>query len=290
MPALRLLGKPLAEALEARLACEVRALSGCGRVPTLAIVDATGDEASASFVRAKIRACARIGVEARLYSLPPGGAAGQLIQTLEDLGRDPSVHGILLESPLPLEYRGLDAANRMPPQKDVEGLHPYNLGRLFAGAPDFVPATAGACMEMLRHYGIPVEGKHAVVVGRSTVVGRPVAMLLLAAHATVTLCHSRTRDLAEHTRRAEILVAAAGQPGLIGADLVRPGAVVLDVGTNVTAEGAVVGDVDFPAVEPVASALTPATGGLGPVTTALLLAQTVRAARRACQEGPAPGA
>lgn len=279
MPATPLLGAPLARALEARLAREVQDLAVQGCVPTLAIVDATGDEASARFARAKIRACARLGLDTRLLSLPPQGAGAELLEALRELEADPAVHGILLESPLPPEYAGLDLAGRLPPGKDVEGLHPYNLGRLFAGSPTFVPATAAACMEMLRHHGIPVEGRRAVVVGRSTVVGRPVAMLLLAENATVTVCHTRTRDLAAHTRNAEILVVAAGRPGLVGADMVAPGAVVLDVGTNVTAGGDVVGDVDHEGVARVASALTPPVGGLGPVTTALLLDHTVRAAR-----------
>jgi methylenetetrahydrofolate dehydrogenase (NADP+)/methenyltetrahydrofolate cyclohydrolase len=284
MPALHLLGEPLVRNLETRLSAYVSRLAERGRVPTLAIVDATGDEASARFARAKIRACARLGLASRLFSLPPVGAADRLLQTLSELSQDPEIHGILLESPLPAAYRSLDAASRLPPAKDVEGLHPYNLGRLFAGTPGFVPATAAACLEMLLHYRIPVQGRHAVVVGRSAVVGRPVAMLLLKENATVTVCHSQTSDLAEHTRRAEILVVAAGQPGLVTASMVAPGAVVLDVGTNVTPDGQVVGDVDFAGVEAVASALTPATGGLGPVTTAILLEQTVLAAAR--QEEP----
>jgi len=280
MAALHLVGQPVVRDLETRLALYVDRLAVRGHVPTLAIVDATGEEASARFARAKVRACARLGLGSRLFVLPPVGAAEQLLETLNRLGQDPEIHGILLESPLPAAYQSLDAASLLPPIKDVEGLHPYNLGRLFAGRPGFVPATAAACLEMLLHYRIPVQGRHAVVVGRSTVVGRPVAMLLLKENATVTLCHSGTRDLAEHTRRAEILVVAAGQPGLVTASMVAPGAVVLDVGTNVTEDGKVVGDVDFAGVEAVASALTPATGGLGPVTTALLLEQTVLAAAR----------
>lgn len=280
MAALDLLGRPLVEALEARLAATVRELAGRGIVPTLAIVDATGDEASARFARAKIRACERLGMATRAVTLPASGAGPRLLEALEELGADPQVHGILLESPLPLEYRPLGLADRLPPDKDVEGLHPCNLGRLFAGSPTFVPATAGACLELLRHYGIPVAGRHAVVVGRSTVVGRPAAMLLLAEHATVTVCHSRTPDLGVHTRRADLLIVAAGRPGLVDASMVAAGAVVLDVGTNVTEAGDVVGDVDYPSVREVASALTPAKGGLGPVTTAVLLEATARAAAR----------
>lgn len=279
MPATLLLGAPIASEVEARVAESVRALAERGVVPTLAIVDATGDEASARFARAKMRACARLGLESRHVTLPPAGASGEFLERLRDLAEDPRVHGILLESPLPEEYRPLNLSARVPPEKDVEGLHPYNLGRLFAGSPTFVPATAAACMEILKHHRIPLAGRRAVVVGRSTVIGRPIALLLLAEDATVTMCHSRTRDLASHIRQAEILVVAVGQAELVTAEMVAPGAVVLDVGTNVTAAGEVLGDVDFPGVEKVASALTPAKGGLGPVTTALLVWNTVEAAR-----------
>ncbi len=269
-----LLGAPIAEGLHQRIRERMPRVT-----PTLAIVDATGDEAAARFARAKIKACERLGLEARHHPLPPSGAADDLLELLQDLSEDPQVHAILLESPLPAEYRPLNASARIPPEKDVEGLHPYNLGRLFTGSPLFVPATAAACLEMLRHHEVSMAGRHAVVVGRSTVVGRPAALLLLAEDATVTLCHSRTRDLAEHTRRADILLVAAGRAELVKADMVAPGAVVLDVGTNVTPAGHLVGDVDFAGVSEVASALTPARGGIGPVTTALLLWNTVEAAR-----------
>lgn len=279
MPATILQGAAIAAQVEARIAEAVGRLAERGVTPTLAIVDATGDEASARFARAKMRACARLGLETRHVTLPASGAGRELVERLCDLAEDPQVHGILLESPLPKEYRPLNLSGRLPPEKDVEGLHPYNLGRLFSGSPLFVPATAAACMEMLRHHEIPLAGRRAVVVGRSTVVGRPVALLLLAEDATVTMCHSRTRDLAWHTRQADILVVAAGQPELITAEMVAPGAVVVDVGTNVTEAGELVGDVDFASVQTVASAVTPAKGGIGPVTTAVLVWNTVEAAR-----------
>lgn len=278
MSARLLLGAPVVRAVESRVQARVRELASLGVVPGMAIVDATGQEASARFARAKIRACERLGLEARVLELPTSGDGTHLLEALDELGQDPAVHGILLENPLPESWRGLEAQDRIPPAKDVEGLHPVHLGRLLAGRAGFVPATAAACLEILHHYGIPVAGRHTVVVGRSPVVGRPLALLLLAQDATVTICHSRTRDLAHHTRQAEILVVAAGRPGLIQADMVSPGAVVLDVGMNFTREGKVLGDVDFEGVREVASALTPSTGGIGPITTILLCENLVRAA------------
>jgi methylenetetrahydrofolate dehydrogenase (NADP+)/methenyltetrahydrofolate cyclohydrolase len=281
MSARVLRGTPVVQDREARIRARVRELAAHGVVPTLAIVDATGQEAAERFARAKTRVCERLGLSARTFRLPSSGRERELLETLASLSQDQEVHGILLESPLPEAYRRLEAVTRIPPAKDVEGLHPFNLGRLLSGTGEFVPATAAACRELLHHYGIPIAGRHAVVVGRSPVVGRPVALLLLAQDATVTICHSRTRDLAHHTRQADILVVAAGHPGLVKAGMVKPGAVVLDVGMSFTDQGTVLGDVEAEGILEVASAWTPPSGGIGPVTTILLLENVVRAAEKA---------
>ncbi|HXE71382.1 MAG TPA: bifunctional 5,10-methylenetetrahydrofolate dehydrogenase/5,10-methenyltetrahydrofolate cyclohydrolase [Candidatus Nitrosotenuis sp.] len=272
-------GAPIAERIHQRTRRLVESLAARGVRPSLAIVDATGDEAAALFARAKVRAGAQLGIRAQTLSLSPAGCGRELIERLRDLAEDPQVHGIIIESPLPREYQTLNPYSRVPPEKDVEGLHPYNLGRLFLGSPLFVPATAAACLEMLRFYEVPIAGRRAVVVGRSAVVGRPAALLLLAEDATVTICHSRTQNLAAHTRQADILLVAAGRPRLITASMLAPGAAVIDVGTNVGPDGQMVGDVDFEGVRLVASGVSPVRGGVGPVTTALLLWNTAEAAR-----------
>lgn len=280
-------GRPVADEVSQRTAALVARLAEGGVRPTLAVLDATGDPAAARFARAKEKACGRLGMAWRYEAFPPRGAADRFLQRIRELSADPGIHGLLLEGPLSREYQERGPHERIPPEKDVEGLHPSNLGRLFAGSPLFVPATAAACLEILDHYQVMLPGRRAVVVGRSSVVGRPVALLLLARHATVTICHSRTRDLAAHTREAEVLVVAAGCPGLVQAPMVRPGAVVVDVGTNVTEAGEMVGDVD-PSAEEVAGALTPVPGGVGPVTTALLLWQTAEACRLQVEATSAP--
>jgi len=280
MSARVLRGAPVVQDRETRIQARVRELAAHGVVPTLAIVDATGQEAAMRFARAKTRACERLGLSVRTFRLPSSGSGPELLETLARLSQDQEVHGIMLEGPLPEAYRRLEAEARIPPTKDVEGLHPFNLGRLLSGTGEFIPATAAACRELLHHHGIPIAGRHAVVVGRSPVVGRPVALLLLAQDATVTICHSRTGDLAHHTRQADILVVAAGHPGLVKAGMIKPGAVVLDVGMNFTDQGTVVGDVEAEGIQQVASAWTPPTGGIGPVTTILLLENVVRAAEK----------
>jgi methylenetetrahydrofolate dehydrogenase (NADP+)/methenyltetrahydrofolate cyclohydrolase len=280
MSARLLLGAPLVQDREVSIRARVQELASRGVVPTLAIVDATGQEAAARFARAKVRMCEKLGLSARTCRLPSSGSERELLETLASLSQDPEVHGILLENPMPEAYRRLDAVTRIMPAKDVEGLHPFNLGHLLLGTGEFIPTTAAACLELLHHYEIPITGRQAVVVGRSAVVGRPVALLLLAQDATVTICHSRTKDLAYHTRQADILVVAAGHPGLVKAGMVKPGAVVLDVGMNFTDQGKALGDVEAEGNLEVASAWTPTLGGIGPVTTILLLENVVRAAEK----------
>lgn len=280
MTARSLTGSALAASLLESARTRALDLKAEGTWPTLAIVDATGDPAAERYARSKLRAAERAGVRARLHRLEAEEDEAALADLLAELGADPEIHGILLEAPLPPRYGPLQPRRRVPPSKDVEGLHPENLGRLMEGDPVFVPCTAAACLELLKAYDVPLAGAEVVIVGRSPVIGRPAALLFSHADATVTLCHSRTRDLAEHTRRGEILVVAAGRAGLITREMVRPGAVVLDVGVNVTPSGEVLGDVDPRGVAEVASALTPTRGGIGPVTTALLIRATVQAACR----------
>ena len=279
-------GRELAAKIRAETAARAAELIAARRTPTLAVVTATADEASAWYVRSLSRTAAKAGIACDVTDLVPADPSRPESQdaTVEGirvaliaLSENPLVHGILLQTPLPGRARLADLAGLIDPAKDVDGANPTSLGRLMTGLPAFAPATAAAVLALLDSYEIALSGRRAVVVGRSAVVGKPVAQLLLARDATVTVCHSRTADLAAVTSSAEVLVAAAGRAGLIGPGFVGPGAVVVDVGTNATADGGLVGDVD-PAVADVAGALSPVPGGVGPVTTALLLRHVVEAA------------
>jgi methylenetetrahydrofolate dehydrogenase (NADP+)/methenyltetrahydrofolate cyclohydrolase len=266
-------GRELAASIRAQAAEEAASLA-----PVLAAVVATDDPATAWYVGSIAKAAAATGIELRESSLGDYDRSG-VLERLDALSADPSVDAIICLTPLPAGLTLAEAGERIAAAKDVDAASPTSLGRLAAGLPAFAPATAQAVMELLHHSGTTLEGAEAVVVGRSTVVGKPVALLLLAEHATVTICHTRTRDLEEVTRRAGVLVAAAGRAHLIGAGHVRPGAVVIDVGTNEAPDGSMVGDVDTAAVDPVA-VVTPVPGGVGPVTTAVLLRNVVAAAGR----------
>ncbi len=270
-------GRELAADLRARTTESAAALTAAGTPPRLAIVLATADESSAWYVRSIAKAAAAVGIVCDIVS--PAATVEEIGTALRRLGEDDAVHGIILQTPLPTGVDAADLAGAIPPAKDIDGANPASLGRLAAGLPAFPPATAEAVLALLDHHGVALAGRHAVVVGRSTVVGKPAAHLLLDRHATVTICHSRTSDLAAITRQADVLVAAVGRPGLITSEHVAPGTVVIDVGTNPTADGGLVGDVD-PAVAEKAAGLTPVPGGVGPVTTALLLQHTVRAAEQ----------
>ncbi len=267
-------GRELARQLRAAAAERAAGLTKEGRQPRLAVVTATDDGGSAAYVRSIANAAAREGIACDVARTTT--AAG-ITATLAQLADDPEVHGIILQTPLPDGARLADLAAVIPPAKDVDGASPESIGRLVAGLPAFAPATAEAVLALLDHYPVELSGRHAVVVGRSVVVGKPAAHLLLDRNATVTICHSRTTDLPAITRQAEVLVAAAGRSGLIGPGHVSPGTTVIDVGTNATPDGGLAGDVD-PAVARVAAALTPVPGGVGPVTTALLLQHVVQAA------------
>ncbi len=251
-----------------------------GTAPTLAVV-LVGDFApSQVYVANKKRAADTVGIASEDHIHPEGLDRAALLALLRQLNADPKVHGILLQLPLP---KGLDedeAIAAIAPEKDADGLHPTNLGRLLAGAPSVVPCTPAGCLEILDHYGCDLKGAEAVVIGRSRLVGKPLAQLLLARHATVTMCHTRTRDLAAHTRRADVLCVAAGRPRTVTGDMVKEGAWVIDVGINRLETGKLVGDVEFESVAARARAVTPVPGGVGPMTIAMLLRNTLRAAER----------
>jgi methylenetetrahydrofolate dehydrogenase (NADP+) / methenyltetrahydrofolate cyclohydrolase len=281
-------GRELAAEIRGGTAVAAAELSAAGRPPRVTVVTATDDPASAWYVRSIATAAGKAGIGCEVSDLGPGAAPDSILAMLSALSGDPTVDGIILQTPLPGGVRLAELAGVIDPGKDVDGANPVSLGRLMTGLPAFAPATADAVLALLDHHQIPLAGRHVVVVGRSAVVGKPVAHLLLDRNATVTICHSRTRDLAAITRQAEVLVVATGRVGLIGAEHVAPGATVIDVGTNATADGGLVGDVDA-AVAEVAGALSPVPGGVGPVTTALLLRHVVDAAAGRSLAGCTPG-
>jgi methylenetetrahydrofolate dehydrogenase (NADP+)/methenyltetrahydrofolate cyclohydrolase len=282
-------GKAVAAEVRERVAGDVAELEkSLGRPPGLATVLVGEDAASAIYVRRKREACEEVGIRSFHHEPPGDTAQEELIDLVAELNADDEVDGILVQLPLPDAVDADAVIQALDPAKDVDGLTPTNAGLLARGEPGLVPCTPRGVMELLDAAGADPAGSEAVIVGRSNLVGRPLASLLIGADATVTVCHSRTADLAEVCSRAEILIAAAGRPGLIGAEMVRPGATVIDVGTNRTDEG-LVGDVDFEAAKEVAGAITPVPGGVGPMTIAMLLANTVEAARRRAAAVPAPG-
>lgn len=273
-------GKMIAAQIRAELKQETLALiERTGVTPKLAVVLVGEDPASQVYVRNKGRACEEIGFEAEQITLPETTTQQELDALIDRLNADDSVHGILVQLPLPKGLCEERVLLRIHPDKDVDAFHPYNVGRMVAGQAVFLPCTPAGVMELLRRSGVEVAGKHCVVVGRSNIVGKPMAHLLLQANGTVTVCHSRTKNLAEETRRADILVAAIGKADFFTADMVKPGAVVIDVGMNRNAQGKLTGDVDFASVEPLASYITPVPGGVGPMTIAMLMANTLTAAK-----------
>ncbi|MGH7335505.1 MAG: bifunctional 5,10-methylenetetrahydrofolate dehydrogenase/5,10-methenyltetrahydrofolate cyclohydrolase [Candidatus Rokuibacteriota bacterium] len=273
------------QAVAASIQREVAAATGAlraerGIVPTLAVVLVGDDPASSIYVRRKTQACREAGIEARDHLFPGGLSEASLLALVRELSNARDVHGILVQLPLP---KGIDEArvlDAIDPAKDVDGFHPQNLGRLLIGQPIVVPGTPAGIMAILEHYGIGLRGRLAAVVGRSRIVGKPVAQLLLGQDATVTMAHSKTPDLAAVTRQADVLVVATGRAHLVGAAHVKPGATVIDVGVNRLPDGTLTGDVDFAAVSPIASAITPVPGGVGPTTVAMLMRNTLRACRR----------
>jgi methylenetetrahydrofolate dehydrogenase (NADP+)/methenyltetrahydrofolate cyclohydrolase len=273
-------GRAIATALLREVRAETDALAARGRRPGLAVVMIGDHAASAVYVRNKRRACGEAGIVSFDYDLPPDATESQVLALIDRLNADPAVDGILVQLPLPPQVRADAVIERIDPAKDVDGFHPANIGRLVQGAPRLRPCTPYGVMLMLERSGIPVEGRHAVIVGRSSIVGRPMALELLMRSATVTVCHSRTRDLPAQVGAGEILVAAIGKPEFVRGEWIRPGAVVVDVGINRVADGRLVGDVEFGAARARASAITPVPGGVGPMTVATLMRNTLEAAAR----------
>jgi methylenetetrahydrofolate dehydrogenase (NADP+)/methenyltetrahydrofolate cyclohydrolase len=271
-------GKSLAAQVRAQVKEKVAQLARRGIHPGLAVVLAGENPASRLYVRNKARACGETGVRSALFEFPSAVTQTELLQTVAALNEDPAVHGILVQLPLPGHVDASRVLAAVSPGKDLDGFHAENLGALLAGKPRFVPCTPAGVMRLLDHARIPLAGRRAVVIGRSTIVGKPLALLLLQRDATLTWCHSRTQDIESVTKAADILVAAAGRPKLVGAAMVKPGACVIDVGVNRLADGSLAGDVDFEAVRRVAGWITPVPGGVGPMTVAMLLENCLQAA------------
>lgn len=273
-------GKAIAAQLRAEIAAETAALKEQGVTPGLAVILVGDDPASHTYVRNKQRACAEVGFYSEQIDLPADTDAQTLLDTVATLNARPDIHGILCQLPLPAPLDEAAVIAAIDPAKDVDAFHCVNAGHILLGDYQFLPCTPAGVMELLRRSGVEVAGKECVVVGRSNIVGKPMALLLLQANGTVTVCHSRTRDLAAACRRADVLVVAIGRAKFITADMVKPGAAVIDVGMDRDENGKLCGDVDFAAVEPVAGAITPVPGGVGPMTIAMLLRNTLTAAKR----------
>ena len=273
-------GKQLAQRLRAEWKLRADRLNALGIAPGLAAVVIGDDPASKIYVRNKIKACSEIGIRSEEHALGADTTLDAALALIDRLNADSGIHGILAQLPLPAHLPQAQVIERISPDKDVDGLHPRSLGGLLAGHPGFVPCTAAGIMEMLKTTGLNLRGLDAVVVGRSNIVGKPAALLLLQAGATVTLCHSHTVDLPHHTRRADVLVCAIGKPQVIGGDMIKPGAAVIDVGINRSPEGKLLGDVDYGAALQRAGWITPVPGGVGPMTIAMLLANTILSAER----------
>ena len=280
-PARLLDGAALARTIRAECAERVRRLKAAGHGAGLAVILVGDSAASAVYVRNKVRACEETGITSTFDHLPADTSEGALLARIAQLNADPAVHGILVQLPLPPQIDARKVIEAIDPAKDVDGFHVANAGALMTGAPLFRPCTPYGVMKLLEHAGVALRGAEAVVVGASNIVGKPQAMLLLQAGATVTLCNSKTRDLAAHTRRADVLVVATGRAGMVDGSMIKPGATVIDVGINRLPDGKLVGDVDFASAARVAGAITPVPGGVGPMTIAMLLVNTLESAERA---------
>ena len=272
-------GKKMSESLRGELALRVEQLKKRGITPGLAVILVGNDPASEIYVRNKGKGCEEVGMYSRTIRMPQETTQEELEAAIAELNGDPAIHGILVQLPLPAHLDEQAALKTILPEKDVDGFHLINAGHMLTGTEGVVACTPRGALYMIKSTGMDLNGKEAVVIGRSNIVGKPMAMLLLRENCTVTICHSRTKNLAEHTRRADILVAAVGKAGFVTADMVKPGAVVIDVGIN-RVDGKVCGDVDFDAVKDVASWITPVPGGVGRMTITMLLANTVEAAER----------
>ena len=277
-------GAPVAAALTERLIPRAQALAEKGVTPTLAIVRVGERPEDLSYERGALKRCEKVGIAVRQFLLTSEATQTDLMEVIEEINRDDSIHGCLMFRPLPKHMDEQAACAALSPAKDVDGITAGSLAAVFSGSgAGYPPCTAQACLEILDHYGYELKGKRAVVVGRSLVIGKPVSMLLLGRHATVTICHTRTADLAAECRRAEVLVAAAGKAGAVSAQCLAPGQVVLDVGINVDENGNLAGDVDFTAAETTVDAITPVPGGVGAVTTSVLARHVIEAAEKAIE-------
>lgn len=275
-------GKAISAQIRQELAAETKQFAKeNGILPGLAVVIVGEDPASQVYVRNKRRACEEIGFYSEAYELPESTTQEELEALVDKLNEDPKIHGILVQLPLPKHLDETAVLLKIRPDKDVDAFHPYNVGKIMIGDYSFLPCTPAGVMALLKRSGVDIAGKNCVVIGRSNIVGKPMAMLLLHANGTVTICHSKTANLAEVCREADILVVAIGRADFVGADMVKPGAVVIDVGMNRKADGKLTGDVDFAAVEPIAGAITPVPGGVGPMTITMLMQNTLTAARDA---------
>lgn len=275
-------GAPAASALTEQLIPRAQALRERGIVPTLAIIRVGERPEDLSYERGAMKRCEKVGIAVRQFLLTAVSSQADLMDVIEEVNRDQSIHGCLLFRPLPRHMDEQAACAALDPAKDVDGITPGSLAAVFSGSgAGYPPCTAQACLELLDHYGYELKGKRAVVVGRSLVIGKPASMLLLGRHSTVTICHTRTADLPAECRRADVLIAAAGKAGVVGASCLSPGQVVIDVGINADEEGNLVGDVDFAAAEPVVKAITPVPGGVGAVTTSVLARHVIEAAEKA---------
>jgi|SRR5690606_27617545 len=281
MPAKLIDGAGLARSIRQQCAIRAKALTDAGHPPGLAVILVGDSPASAVYVRHKVNDCKEVGIRSVLDHLPADTTEEALLARVRELNEDPDIHGILVQLPLPKQISEQRVIATIAPHKDVDGFHVASAGALMTGTTGFRPCTPYGVMKMLEAAGVSLAGAEAVVIGRSNIVGKPQAMLLLQSDATVTICHSRTRDLASHTRRADVLVAAVGRAKMITADMVKPGATVIDVGMNRDENGKLCGDVDFESVVEVAGAITPVPGGVGPMTRAMLLVNTLEAAERA---------
>lgn len=278
-------GKAVSKQVREEIAAEVASFKGKNNcAPGLAVIIVGSDPASQVYVRNKKKACEEVGFYSEVYELPESTAQDELTALVEKLNNDEKIHGILVQLPLPKHLDETEVLLKIRPEKDVDAFHPYNVGKIMIGNYDLLPCTPAGVMVLLERYGICVDGKKCVVIGRSNIVGKPMAMLLLHANGTLTVCHSRTQNLAEICREADILIASVGKPEFVKADMVKDGAVVIDVGINRLESGKLVGDVDFAEVEPKASYITPVPGGVGPMTITMLLKNTLTAANIARRE------
>ena len=279
-------GVALSRQIRAGIAQRAAALTARGHPPGLAVILVGEDPASATYVKNKIKACADAGVHSVLEKYDASMAEAELTARLDALNADPAIHGILVQMPLPRHIDPQKVIERISPAKDVDGYSVQSAGDLMAGLPGFRPCTPYGCMKLIESTGVPIKGKHAVVIGRSNTVGKPMALLLLQANATVTVCHSATADIGAHTRQADIVVVATGRRDTLRGDMVKPGAIVIDVGINRNDEGKLCGDVDFGSVAPLASFITPVPGGVGPMTITMLLMNTIESAERVAAASP----